>query len=188
MIRAAAPPLRTGTHRAIPRLAVGARRRRATRGCHRADSGIRPCQSQLSTPFYLREDISEMRLRKLFMAFTLTLATTGVTSRANPHAAVASCAVVPSVSRGLATAPVVFVGNVVATRNHSRTAVVRLQDVWRGNHVPKIAIVNNNSGFFQIPSRTSLHTGTTPVAPHGGTPPRWQSTGPSMPTAYEPQQ
>jgi len=86
-----------------------------------------------------------MKLRKLFVTFTLALATSAL-GRANPQAAVASCAFAPSLSRGLATAPVVFVGKVLATRNDSRTAVVRGQDVWRSNHVPKIAIVNNDSG------------------------------------------
>ena len=87
-----------------------------------------------------------MRLRKLFMAFTLTLATTSAIGRANPRPAVASCTFAPSLSRGLATDAVVFVGTVVATKNHSRTAVVRVQDIWRGNRVPKIAIMNNDSG------------------------------------------
>ncbi len=86
-----------------------------------------------------------MKLRKLLMTLTLALATTGAIGGANPRSAVASCAFTPSLSRSLATAPVVFVGNVVATRNHSRTALVRVQEVWRGNRVPKIAIVNNDS-------------------------------------------
>lgn len=85
-----------------------------------------------------------MKLRNLFVTFTLALATSAL-GRANPQAAVASCAFAPSLSRGLATAPVVFVGRVLATKNDSRTAVVRVQDVWRGNHVPKIVIVNNDS-------------------------------------------
>lgn len=86
-----------------------------------------------------------MKLRKLFVTFTLALATSAL-GRANPQAAVASCAFAPSLARGLATARVVFVGRVVATRNRSRTAVVRVQDIWRGTDVPKIAIVNNDSG------------------------------------------
>jgi len=86
-----------------------------------------------------------MKLRNLLSTFTLALAITSAIGRANPQPAVASCAFAPSLSRGLATAPVVFVGKVVATRNHSRTAVVRVQDVWRGTHVPKIALVNNDS-------------------------------------------
>jgi hypothetical protein len=86
-----------------------------------------------------------MKLRKLFVTFTFALASSAL-GKANPQPAVASCAFAPSLARGLATARVVFVGRVVATRNRSRTAVVRVQDIWRGTHVPKIAIVNNDSG------------------------------------------
>ncbi len=87
-----------------------------------------------------------MKKRRLFQTFALTLATTSANGGANPQHAVASCAFTPSLSRGFATAPIVFVDKVVATRNHSRTAVVRVKDVWRGSHVPKIATVNNDSG------------------------------------------
>lgn len=86
-----------------------------------------------------------MKWRDALTSFVLALAAMGVVGRVDPHSAEASCAMLPSLSRVLATAPVVFVGKVVTTRNHSMTATVRVQDVWRGRQVPKVAEVDNNS-------------------------------------------
>jgi hypothetical protein len=90
-------------------------------------------------------DPPDVKLRNLLMSMVLALAAMGAVGRVDPHSADASCAMLPSLSRALATAPVIFVGKVVATRNHFMTARVRVQDVWHGTHVPKIAEVDNDS-------------------------------------------
>ena len=84
-------------------------------------------------------------MRTLFTSFALTLVSVAALVVPTARPAQASCALLPPLPRVLATAPVVFVGKVIATRNHSMTALVRVQDVWRGKHVPKIAEVNNDS-------------------------------------------
>jgi len=100
------------------------------------------CHTKCIARFFHRENTSKMNLRNLLTAFILTFASLGILGRTDQQIVVASCALAPSVSRGLATAPVVFVGKVVTTKNRSRTAVVRVQDIWRGSHVPKIATLN----------------------------------------------
>jgi hypothetical protein len=99
----------------------------------------------LAAPFYLRADAWEMKLRTLLTTFALALVITAGLAGPTARPAQASCGITPPLPRVLATAPVVFVGKVIATRNHSMTAEVRVQDVWRGNHVPKIAEVDNDS-------------------------------------------
>jgi hypothetical protein len=84
-------------------------------------------------------------LRTLLTTFAPALVIVATLAGPSARSAQASCAIIPPLPRVLATAPVVFVGTGIATRNHSMTAVVRVQDVWRGKHVPKIAEVNNDS-------------------------------------------
>ncbi len=86
-----------------------------------------------------------MELRTLTTTFALALVSVAALAAPTARPVQASCALLPPLPRVLATAPVVFVGKVIATRNHSMTAMVRVQDVWRGKHVPKIAEVNNDS-------------------------------------------
>jgi hypothetical protein len=84
-------------------------------------------------------------LRTLIKTFALALVSVAALAAPTARPVQASCALLPPLPRVLATAPVMFVGKVIATRNHSMTALVRVRDVWRGKHVPKIAEVNNDS-------------------------------------------
>jgi hypothetical protein len=86
-----------------------------------------------------------MKLRTLIITFALTLDSVAELAGPTARPAQASCAITPTLPGVLATAPVVFVGKVIATRNHSMNAVVRVEEVWRGKHVPKIAEVDNDS-------------------------------------------
>lgn len=65
----------------------------------------------------------------------------------------ASCAVVPSLPAALDKARIAFVGTVLRTENRSTTAVVRVEQVWRGEHVPRLVIdragISAESRHFQ---------------------------------------
>jgi hypothetical protein len=86
-----------------------------------------------------------MKLHTLTTTFALALVSVAEFAGPTARPAQASCAIIPPLPRVLTTAPVVFVGKAIATRNHSMTAIVRVQDVWRGKYVPKIAEVDNDS-------------------------------------------
>ena len=63
---------------------------------------------------------------------------------ADAEPAMASCAVSQSLVRVLATAPVVFTGTVIATRNNARTATVRVDEIWRGKHITRTVVVRGS--------------------------------------------
>ncbi len=86
-----------------------------------------------------------MVLRTLTTMFVLALVIVAALAGTTAEPVRASCAITPSLSRVLVTAPIVFVGKVIETRDHALTAVVQVQEVWRGKQVPKTAIVANNS-------------------------------------------
>jgi hypothetical protein len=71
----------------------------------------------------------------------------------SPYPAAASCALPPALRTILGTNPVIFVGTVIATRDHRTTAVVRVDEVWRGRHVPRRVLVesglNSESRYFR---------------------------------------
>jgi hypothetical protein len=92
-----------------------------------------------------------MALKRQLVIAAVAVASSGVLSGMRPSTVDASCATLPSLPRAIAHAPVVFVGRVVATRNHSMIATVRVLDVWRGTHVAKAVVVENDS---QEDSRT----------------------------------
>jgi hypothetical protein len=56
----------------------------------------------------------------------------------------ASCAVMPSLQEAVASAKFAFVGKVVATANHHRTARVRVDAVWKGTRIPRHVIVRGS--------------------------------------------
>jgi hypothetical protein len=86
-----------------------------------------------------------MQLGKWLAPRPLALVALGILASGRPPSAVASCAGLQPLPRVLATAPVVFVGTVVSTRDRSSVAIVRVDEVWRGTHVPKVAVVANDS-------------------------------------------
>jgi len=81
------------------------------------------------------EDVHPMKPGRLLAATTLALGALTALGNAQARPAVASCVGWSSLPRLLATAPVVFVGKVVALQDHSTTAIVRVEDVWRGKHI-----------------------------------------------------
>lgn len=58
--------------------------------------------------------------------------------------AVASCVAPQPLRQAVAHAPVVFVGTVIATRNNARTAVVRVDQVWRGPEMKHRVVVKGS--------------------------------------------
>ncbi|GAC1469682.1 MAG: hypothetical protein PVSMB7_19400 [Chloroflexota bacterium] len=80
----------------------------------------------------------------------LMLASVSVAVGTNVQPALASCVgpfgpgSVQALRRVLSTAPVVFVGTVVATTNKSRTATVRVDDIWHGKHVSTMVVVRGS--------------------------------------------
>ncbi len=63
---------------------------------------------------------------------------------ADAQPAMASCAVPQPLVRVLATAPVVFTGTVIATRNNARTATVHVDEIWRGKHIARTVVVRGS--------------------------------------------
>lgn len=81
-----------------------------------------------------------MRTRRLATAITLGLA--GLLA---PGAVAASCAGFPPLEEHLAQAEVVFVGTVTSVADERRTALVRVEEIWRGPELP--AEVTVHGGF-----------------------------------------
>lgn len=81
-----------------------------------------------------------MRTRRLATAITL-----GLGGLLAPGAVAASCAGFPPLEEHLAQAEVVFVGTVVSVTDEQRTALVEVEEIWRGPELP--AEVTVNGGF-----------------------------------------
>lgn len=75
---------------------------------------------------------------KISRALALAVALVAALS-ASP--ASASCAVPPELGEHLATADVVFVGTVTRLADDDRTAVVRVEEIWRGPAMPATVTV-----------------------------------------------
>lgn len=82
-----------------------------------------------------------MRLRTLASLSLMTFSVAGALLGEGARPVDASCIGAQHLPQVLASAPVVFVGRVVSTSNLQRTAVVRVQEVWRGKHVSAKVIV-----------------------------------------------
>jgi len=63
---------------------------------------------------------------------------------ADVQSAVASCAIPQPLPQVLATAPVVFIGTVITTRNNARTATVHVAEIWRGKHIARTVVVRGS--------------------------------------------
>jgi hypothetical protein len=85
-----------------------------------------------------------MKPIRIAAASILALVFIGVVGIAHPQPVSASCAFAQPLPQVLATAPTVFVGTVTATRNLSRTAIVRVERVWRGSHIPRTVVVRGS--------------------------------------------
>lgn len=81
-----------------------------------------------------------MRTRSVVAAITL-----GLVGLLAPGAAAASCAEFPPLEEHLAQAEVVFVGTVVSVTDEQRTALVQVEEIWRGPELP--AEVTVHGGF-----------------------------------------
>lgn len=85
-----------------------------------------------------------------WLAITVMLAGTALAVNTDSTPARASCVGpygpggIQPLRRVLATAPVVFIGKVLATTNESRTATVRVNDIWRGKHVSLMVVVRGS--------------------------------------------
>jgi hypothetical protein len=56
----------------------------------------------------------------------------------------ASCIAIPSLHDAVVDAQFAFVGKVVATSNHDRTARVRVRSVWRGARIPRHVVLRGS--------------------------------------------
>lgn len=81
-----------------------------------------------------------MRIRRLATAITL-----GLWGLLAPGSVAASCAGFPPLEEHLAQADVVFVGTVVSLADEQRTALVEVEEIWRGPELP--AEVTVHGGF-----------------------------------------
>jgi hypothetical protein len=83
---------------------------------------------------------------------SLVLAGAWSVTVARPQSVTASC-VGFSLAQELATAPVIFVGTVTATRDHGVWAAVRVEEIWKGRHVPRRVTIDGYAGaesrYFQ---------------------------------------
>ena len=82
-----------------------------------------------------------MKRLRATLVFLLAISVVTGIDLMQPYGVSASCAVTPSLSSTLTRSPIVFVGTVISTRNESRTAVVRVTDIWRGKYVQRRVIV-----------------------------------------------
>lgn len=90
-----------------------------------------------------------------------------------PQPALASCAEQPDLETAYANADIVFIGSVVELSNNDRTAVMEVEQVWKGPQLPDIVTVNGGPGdtdTFTSVDRT-FEVGTYIVFPVNSTPP-----------------
>lgn len=90
-----------------------------------------------------------------------------------PQPALASCAELPSLEVGFAEADVVFIGVVTDLSNNDRTAVMQVEQVWKGPALPETVVVNggpDDANFVTSVDR-AYELGTYIVFPVNSTPP-----------------
>lgn len=86
----------------------------------------------------------------------LTAAALGAGIWLIPATAAASCAQFPPLEEHLARADVVFVGTVVSVTDEQRTALVQVEEIWRGSQLPAEVTVH---GGFDPGAFTSVDRG-----------------------------
>jgi len=96
------------------------------------------------------EDLQTLRPGKLLAASTLALGAIATLGSAQSRPAVASCVGWSSLPRLLATAPVVFVGKMVAVQDHSTMAMVQVEDVWRGKNIHRTVTVEGSPSLGTV--------------------------------------
>jgi hypothetical protein len=90
-----------------------------------------------------------------------------------PQPASASCAELPDLETAFAEAEVVFIGVVVDLTNNDRTAVMEVEEVWKGPQLPGVVTVNGgptDASMFTSVDRT-FGVGTYIVFPVNSAPP-----------------
>ncbi|MDK1019633.1 MAG: hypothetical protein QGD89_09560 [Actinomycetota bacterium] len=90
-----------------------------------------------------------------------------------PHPALASCAELPDIETAFAAADVVFVGRVLELSNGNRTAVMEVEQVWKGPQLPDIVTVEGGPGDARTVTSVdrTFEAGTYIVFPVNSTPP-----------------
>lgn len=91
-----------------------------------------------------------MKPGKLLAAFTVALGAVTTLGSAQSRPASASCVGWSSLPRLLATAPVVFVGKVVAVQDHATMAMVQVEDVWRGKNIHRTVTVEGSPSLGTV--------------------------------------
>jgi hypothetical protein len=107
-----------------------------------------------------------MKLVRYTTCIILALAPVG-TALISATPASASCAIAPNLQKVIATAPIIFVGTVRHVDHYGTRATVRVQQVWRGESIPRRVIVNGSLGaesrvfqvnrrYLFVPERSSM--------------------------------
>ena len=87
-----------------------------------------------------------MHLGRITASLILALAGMAILGDPDVRMVGASCAGFRLLPHALAAAPIVFVGTVIATRDSGATAIVHVDEVWRGRNVPQTAVVHGSAG------------------------------------------
>ncbi|GMR02318.1 MAG: hypothetical protein BMS9Abin20_0648 [Acidimicrobiia bacterium] len=90
-----------------------------------------------------------------------------------PQPALASCAEPPDLETAFADAEVVFIGNVVELSNQDRTAVMQVEQVWKGPQLPDVVTVNGGPSDPSVITSVdrTFEVGTYIVFPINSDPP-----------------
>lgn len=90
-------------------------------------------------------DVGETRVtHRMRRALGVAAVVTGLATLLLMPPASASCVGISSKQDAVANAKIAFVGEVVDTTNHARTARVRVDSVWRGARIPRHVIVRGS--------------------------------------------
>lgn len=87
-------------------------------------------------------DAQHANTMRRILPIIISLLCLGVFGAHSARPASADCGGRSSPAQAVRTAPIIFVGTVVATADYGASASVRVEDVWRGARVPRIVKVD----------------------------------------------